>query len=78
MILLKRFYPRFALPESGNPFGGSTSGGNSSNIRHLVLDGRLSDIGVVILAGSAGRVDDELNLPVLDGILDIGPTFLKL
>lgn len=79
VIFLKRFYPRFALPEGDNPFGGSTSGGNSSIIQHLVLDDRLSDIGIVILAGSAEvRVDDELNLPVLDGIIDIGPAFLKL
>ena len=48
VVLLKRFYPRFALLKGSNPFGDSTSGGNSSNIRHLVLDGRLSDIGVVI------------------------------
>jgi len=79
VILLQRPDPRPALTVCRYALGCSGGGGDGGDVGYLVLDGRLSDIGVVILAGLAyGCVYDQLDLAIFYGVIDIGPTFMQL
>ena len=81
MIRLERFYLDLALVCEGglDAFGGRLCSCSCRNVGNLVFDGRLAYVGVVILAALAGRrVDDELDLLVVDGVDYVWPAFVDL
>ena len=79
MVLLERFDGSVAFPVSVNTPCGGQGGRNCCDIWHLIFDGRLSDIRIVMLAQlAAGGIDDQLNLIVLDAIHDVGSTLVHL
>src|SRR5512135_3829875 len=67
------------LPVRGDSHGGSDGRRRSGDVGNLVLDGRFSYVGVVVNAGLPGRrVDDQVDLPVLDGVSDVGAPLVHL
>ena len=58
--------------------GGCLGGSNGGDIRHLLLDGSLTQIAVI--AGAVrthGCVDDQIHLSVGDQIVDIGSSLIQ-
>ena len=77
MITLQGADLAVAAAESGYPSDGGCGCGNGGDIGNFVLNGRLSNIGIIVLAQfAAGGVDDQLDLPVFDTIHDIGTTLV--
>ena len=67
----------FSLAISGYAFCSSHGGSQCGDIGHFILYGCLTDVRVVILASfPRWRVDNQLNLPVLDGVGNIGPALM--
>ena len=72
MIALQGADLAMSATEGGDPSDCGYGRGNGGNVRDFILDGRLADIGVVMLAQfSTGGVDNQMNLPILDPIHDM-------
>lgn len=79
MITLQRPYGAVAPSEGADPPGGRGGRGQGGDVGHLVLDGGLADVGIIVVAElAAGGVDDQLDLAVFDGVDDIRPALVKL
>ena len=62
----------------GDPFGGGDCRRNGGDVRHVVLDGVLTIVGIVVGTQLARRrVDDELDFSVLHRIHNIWPAFVR-
>ena len=69
-----------SLPRAtrGNPFGRRYSSSDRRDVRHVVLDGVLADVGIVVSAELSGRrVVDQLDLSVLNRINQIRTAFVR-
>ena len=59
-----------------NPLGGRFSGHHGGNIRNPMLDRPFAQIAVIVSRRLAGRcINDQLDLPVDDPVLNIGLSF---
>ena len=78
VVALQGLYLAGLFPEGGYAFCGCRSSGYRSDVRYLVFDGGLSDIGIIVLTLLSGRsIDNKLNVTVLDIIKDIRPSFVQ-
>ena len=69
----------FAPDNGGDAFGSCLGGVHGGQIRNLLVNGGLAQVGVVVLALLARRgVDDQVDFPVDNGVVDIGAAFLQL
>ena len=74
MVLLEALYGSSDLAGRGDAVRGGQGGGDRGDVRDLVLDGGLADVGIVVLAElSDGGVDDQVDLAVLDAVGDVRP-----
>lgn len=77
VVFLEGFDGGLALCFCFDASCGCGGGGWGCDVGDSVFDGRLSDVGVVVLALSAGGcVDDQVDLFVGDGVGDVGASFV--
>ena len=79
MITLQGLGPAMPFTEGGNALDCCHCGGNGGDIGDFILDRRLADVGIVVLAElAAGGIDDQVNGAVFDGIDNIRPSLVHL
>jgi len=77
VILLQGFDGAWLAFAGGDTLDGGGSGSGSGDIRYFVLDGRLSDVRIVVFAEFAGGgIDDKLDFTVFDGVDYVGSAFV--
>src|SRR5690554_318409 len=79
LVLLKRLDLGLTHYLRGYPFCGSDRRRDRGDVRHPILDGVLSYRGIVVLGLlTRGRVDQKLNLAVLDPVDDVRSSLVHL
>jgi hypothetical protein len=79
MVALQGFDDRLPVLSCSDSFNGGRRCRRCRDIRHFILDCRFSDIRIVIITSLADRrINNQMNLPVLNRIDNIRPTFVKL